>query len=507
MSRSRRYIAGLSSGYAVTLVTLAVGLWLTPFTLDYLDRERYALFALTSDTLMLLGLIDLGITASLRVHASRLEARSQGDLLNVLVSSAFFAQLGLVACVLTVGLVIAWVFPGFFNVSSDLVSESRWLVALLTVSSAISVAAQPFSAILVAQQQIHIDNALQLLNIVLRTVITVIMLVAGFGVLSLAVSSIAAKMLSLCLAYLRVARLLPGSKVRWRNASWPALVNLSQVGLWLTVGGIGMIAFNSLNSVLTGKLISVEGVATMALTSRVYLMATGFLVQITDTARPMLGQLIGQEGEQGALRVHRQLVRLSGGVAIAAVAALWAANPYFLTWWVGESFYGGMILNSALALNLLMQMWIGPHRAVLTANLIVRPHAIARLIEGTLATIFGVLLGREFGMGGIALGATCGVVLTSLWYVPFRSAKMFKQSFLRSLIADAGPLIVMLPALGLIGALLSSAVRPLPSFWAAACSGAGVLIAGLLMLWFMGLENATRARIRVEVRHLLRARH
>lgn len=43
-SRTRNYLAGLLTGYTVTFVTVAVGLWLTSFTLRFLDREEYAIF-------------------------------------------------------------------------------------------------------------------------------------------------------------------------------------------------------------------------------------------------------------------------------------------------------------------------------------------------------------------------------------------------------------------------------------------------------------------------------
>jgi O-antigen/teichoic acid export membrane protein len=65
MSRTHNYTKGLITGYAATFTTIAIGLWLTPFTLRFLDREEYAVFALASDLLMWMGLFDIGITAGL----------------------------------------------------------------------------------------------------------------------------------------------------------------------------------------------------------------------------------------------------------------------------------------------------------------------------------------------------------------------------------------------------------------------------------------------------------
>ena len=72
MSRTRNYLKGLTTGYAATFATVAIGLWLTPFTLRFLDREEYAIFTLASDFLICLSLLDIVIPSVLGVHAAPL---------------------------------------------------------------------------------------------------------------------------------------------------------------------------------------------------------------------------------------------------------------------------------------------------------------------------------------------------------------------------------------------------------------------------------------------------
>src|SRR5215475_9924002 len=91
-SRTSNYVKGLTTGYAATFSTIAVGLWLTPFTLRYLDREQFAVFTLASDLLMWLGLLDIGITSGLNVKAAQLSGRPDQEKLNRLASTAFYTQ-------------------------------------------------------------------------------------------------------------------------------------------------------------------------------------------------------------------------------------------------------------------------------------------------------------------------------------------------------------------------------------------------------------------------------
>ena len=64
-SRTWNYMKGLVTGYAATLATILVGLWLTPFTLRFLDYEEYGIFALAPAVVMWLAFLDLGMSASI----------------------------------------------------------------------------------------------------------------------------------------------------------------------------------------------------------------------------------------------------------------------------------------------------------------------------------------------------------------------------------------------------------------------------------------------------------
>ena len=348
MTRSKNYIAGLSSGYFLTTATVLVGLWLTPFSLRFLDREEYAVFALASDVIMWLGLVDLGIAGGLRARAALLVGRPDQQTLSGLASSAFYAQMIIVAVVVLVGLLVALLFPDFFPVRPDLRATSQGVMLLLALGVAMSIGTQTFSALLIAHQQIHVDNAIGLLNLALRSVITVVMLLMGYGLYSLAVATIAAKGMSSVLAVYRVRRLLPSIRIRMSLATWDLFKEVGRLGIWFSIGGMAGIAITSMGNILTAKLLSVDMVTSMSLTNRVYGLAAGVLMQLTDTARPMLGQLIGEKKRDEAFNAYRQLLLLSGAAGILISAAAWAANRAFVAWWVGGSTMGVACLMSHL---------------------------------------------------------------------------------------------------------------------------------------------------------------
>src|SRR6266498_3878560 len=442
-SRTGNYLKGLATGYVATFATIVVGLWLTPFTLGFLDREEYAIFALASDLLMWLGLLDIGITAGLNVQAAQLAGRSDPDRLNRLASTAFFTQNLVVLALLAVGGGMAAGLPHFFPVRQDLHRPASVLMGMLVIGSAIGFSTKTFSALLVANQQIHIGNLIRLALVVIRTVLTVFLLKLGWGLYSLAIANLAATVITSAMAVLRTTHLLPGLRIRWRLCSWNVLQNLAGLGIWFSLGGIAGIVITSLDRVVAAKLISLETVTTLSLTGRVYALSASLLDQITNTARPMLGQLFGQNKITEAQRIYHQLFKLSTGFAVIAAFSIWAGNEAFVSRWVGAQNFGGPMLSLALALNLMVNSWILPNRAVLSSALVVRPQTLSRIIEAIINIGLSLLLGKFLGVIGIVIATAIAGVLTSTWYLPLLTARLFDRSWFSIVREDALPILAV----------------------------------------------------------------
>ena len=493
-SRARNYLAGVSTGQMRMVVQAVIGLWLVPFTLRYLGREQYAIFSLTMSVLMWLGLLDFGITAGLRVLAARLTGRPDQTELNRLASSAFFAQCAVVLAVLAVGGVIGVGFANFFAIRPELQHEAMWVFLLTVLGAALSVGSQTFSALLIAHQQVHVDNLIGLLLVVIRTVLTVVLLRWGWGLYSLAVAHVAARIVTAIYAVARVYRVIPGLQIRYRLASWDALKSTASLGVWFTLGSITAIFIDSVGSTVTAKVVSIEMVTTLALTSRLYDLVGGLVFVVTDTARPMLGQMLGLNKLEEALQAYRRLFALSTGLAVVCGLAVWAGNCAFVNRWVGAVNYGGPALDFVLVLNLIMHMWIMPSNAVLSANLELRPQTLARLVEIALNLGLAILGGLWFGLVGVLLATFLAGLLTSMWYLPYLTARMFHRPFWQFVWEDAAPIAKFATLLCPVALLARVLAQALTGYAGAFVGGALTGAVGLVLLWFFICDEALRAR-------------
>ena len=113
----KSYLKGVGSGYAKTLLTIIIGLWMVPFTLRFLTRAEFGVFAIAGDILLWLGLLQLGTGASLNSRAAQLIGRRDTAHLSELASTAFVLQVVSSILTVVVGAFVSLTVDNWFAVS------------------------------------------------------------------------------------------------------------------------------------------------------------------------------------------------------------------------------------------------------------------------------------------------------------------------------------------------------------------------------------------------------
>lgn len=212
-SDARKFLKGVTSGYLVMIVSLLVNLWLIPFVLKFLTRPEYGIFAIATDLLAWLSLANLGISAAFNSKGAHLLGSKDIKELNVVASTTFFTQLLSATVILIVGVFVTINPELLFG--SDVNADNIELVVVLLVSGyTLSFIFQPMNSMLIASKQIHIDNYLKFGLLIIKTSLTVILLMNGFKLLSLAISSFVATIIITVVTWIRVKKSLPEVKIR-----------------------------------------------------------------------------------------------------------------------------------------------------------------------------------------------------------------------------------------------------------------------------------------------------
>ncbi len=76
--------------------------------------------------------------------------------------------------------------------------------------------------------------------------------------------------------------------------------------------------------------------------------------------------------------------------------------------------YAGKYVDLALAISMIVHLWVLPNRVILSANLCVREPCLIRFCEGGLNLVLSLWLGKRFGVVGVI---TATVIASGLDFI------------------------------------------------------------------------------------------
>jgi hypothetical protein len=400
------------------LIGTLCSFWLAPFALSRLNQTEYAIFLLANDVLLWLTFLDFGLTGAL---TARLAPHGSGpsDDRDRIASTGFAAQSAIALVTLLAGFGIAGLFPAIFYVPADLGGEVRWVIAVLSVATALAAATKTYNAVLIANRCLYLNHLNQTLFILIRTGLVAGGLGLGWGLPSLAYGTLLATVLAALQTRRMVWRHLPLVRLSWRLADRKTLSEIGGVGLWFALNGLAVIALRTSDRFVVAHAVALSSVTPYVLTGRIYELCQTNLAQITNTTWPMLAELHGQGKKAQAWRVWCGTSTLSVAAPVILGLAVWAANGVFMRAWVGPQHYGGLALDTLLMANLVLIVGISAMRSALTGALVVRPQAFWRLAEGGLFVGLAVTLAPGLGLAGIATAKLISTIFGCLW-MPLR---------------------------------------------------------------------------------------
>jgi len=502
-SRTRNYILGMSASYITTLVSIVIGLWFTPFVLRYISPEAFGINSVIGNLVLWTQIFTLGFPAWLSLYLSqRMDTISIAEL-NRHTSTIFWLQLGASLLTLGVGLLVALNISNLFAISPTLKDQASLVALLVFVVVVLGLMEQPFSMLLIAHQHIHYDSLMSLLATIIRAGVGIALLILGFDLISIALGILVGAIVGMIFTIRRAYQLTPGLDLRLRFFSTERIGEMFSLSFWWTLSYIAWIVIQNTDQILAGRLVSLEAVTVMVLTGRLFTLATTVLFQFARGARPMLGQLIGQNDLERVEQVYRQLFMLSTGIAVAVAMALWAGNGIFIRAWVGADLYGGAWLGLAFAVNILVNTWMQPALSLLASMMIARQQAQIRLVEAGLNLVLSLWLAQYFGIVGIVMGTSLAGICTSLLYLPYLVSRTLKQPFIPFIASETVPLfrsaLLIVPA----ALVLEALTRELRGFVPAALVMSAGFAFNMAVLWQVAFDDAIRQRLMRIIRQMM----
>jgi O-antigen/teichoic acid export membrane protein len=412
MSRTRRFLGGVSFGYANQVLMTLTGLWLTPFLLHRLGPPDYGLWLVGTQVMAYLMLADCGVVALLPRQAAFAIGRAGGvtaatELPQLVGQTARLTLWQMPVAALAA--VILW-----HSTTAEWPALRRPLgIVMLTFVALFPL--RIFQAALQGVQDLAFLGATHLCAWAAGTAVTVGLVWRGAGLEALAAGWATTQLSLVALHGWRLRRRFPQA---WPNGlpalRWAAARAQLTQGGWASLTQIAVVLVNGTDLFIIGASLGPAAVVPYACTGKLVSVLSNQPQMLMQAAGPALSEMRMGESRQRLFRactaLTQAMLMLSGAVACVVLAV----NQGFVSWWVGAQQYSGLRLTALLVLSMLLRHWNTTAVYSIFCFGHERRLALTTLADGLVTAGAAAILVRLFGPVGAPLGSIVGVCLVSL---------------------------------------------------------------------------------------------
>jgi O-antigen/teichoic acid export membrane protein len=381
---------------------MAVAIFLTPYILKFINKEEYGAYSLALSSIQFLALFNFGFGGALGILVSR--NNKNFDLVSSYSSivQSFQILLGIIGFLF--GIYVAINFNDFLNFESKNDYSLKIVLIVFSFSFFLTMINQVYSTLLVSYRQIALDNKIGIFTSLFGSILIIVFLQLGSGVIGLSLSLLITQFLTFIISYIRVKKSLPELKIKYFGIDKKDFRDLYKVGLWIFIGSISIFLIEKFDQIVVAKILSFEMVSILVITSKTFELARKLIFTITNNFRPYFGKLLEEKNDILAKSYFISLRQITVVLSIVVASLLVLVNPYFIDIWVSSEFYGGDYVTLFLGLNLVYHSWKLPSRAFLSSHLIVKEQSVFGIVEGIINVITSVVLAKIYGLVGIVAG-------------------------------------------------------------------------------------------------------
>ena len=379
------------------------------------------------------GLVLLGVGSSVNRYVAMHLADNDIQGLNQSVSYVFCIQMimGLIVLVLT--LTAVWLVPIFWSIRiGPLVSDARWLVLFLGMSTSLSFAFGAFDGVLTGCHRWDLYNSINAGCHAVTVAAMLIALVLGFGIVSLGVLYFFEAVLRVLIRFFMVFRVCPVLRIRASHVRWPIALSMLRFGAKTYINEVSRTLLYQTNSIL---IVTFLGPAMLALYSRPMALiqhARAFSTKLAHTITPVASEFETKGNRSELSGLVLQMSRYNVAIALPPILFLCILGGPLLLLWMGKGYRHDILVATLAAGHLFTIANLPLQTALIGMNAHGRP-ALATLFAAIVSVVLcylsiGYLKG---GLTAAALSVCIPLILADGMFISFYSCRKLNVPFSR----------------------------------------------------------------------------
>lgn len=497
---------GIAISYLTTIVRTLSRLILTPLYLKVLGIDGYGFYQYIFSVASYATILDFGISSVVNTFSIKHKEQGNTEGVENVMFYALMFSVGAALLIVLGGVIIIVEAPGIFGeVVLKNLALTRMLLAIITTELIILMFQHYFEGVILASEKYVTLKSVSLVQILIRSIVTVLLLYSNLGVLSIALGDCIGVIICLCFE-IYYCRTKIGLKIRYRFYDPGLIRGIAKLSLALCLQSVVSYLNSSIDKYVLGRYLSTVAVTiyTVAVTFSVFFDEIPTVIQ--RLYLPQVVKLVesGADGEQltdYVIRPGRYQFMLVGGV----LGAFILFGRQFISMWSGaetaEAWQIALLLMVPSVLPLIQNVCL----SILTAmnKRMFRSYVLCGIaIANLFLTVFLV---EKIGIMGAPIGTFIALVLGNNiamnWYykkvIGINVGRLFKSILYKLL-----PCTML--ATCVCGTLLFVPYSGVIWF-VSECIIYCIVYA--VFLWMIGMNNEERYWIRSKVERLIRRKN
>lgn len=448
------------ANYGGSFVNMAIGILLTPFIVHHLGDTAYGIWGLTGSIVAYFQLLDFGLSAAVVKYVAQYEAQNRQERINEVVSTLFFVYCFLGLLALGVMTILSYYFASIFHVSGEYAEIAGIVFLLAGINFVIMLPTSIFNAILVGYQRIDLNNLVGVFSQIFNACLTVVLFRLGFGLLALALVSIATTLLLAAGRFYMIKRAAPQLRIHpvfFDHRIVPQVAAFSLLVFGLNVTGI--ISFN-LDNVVIGAFLSAAAITPFAIAYKLADFLPNFVNPFAAVFFPAFAELDGSSDRDALRHLFLESTKFSTAFAMPFAIVLLFMSESVIALWVGAEYVvGAATIAQVLVTSNLARMVGRPAMNLLLGIGKVKWYFVISLISSIVNLILSLVLVQEVGTLGVAV-ATAVPMLVAGPALIVHASRLIELP-LRRVVREAllPPILPLLPTI-VGGFLIPKYLRP-----------------------------------------------
>jgi O-antigen/teichoic acid export membrane protein len=404
MSRSGRAAKGFAASIVQYCTQVLLQVFLAPIVLKLAGRETLGAYAAITQALSLLALVDIAGSWSLERFLAQASGRDDGGrrFRNIFTTARTMLLLTNSAFAMLV-FVFSIFVPRLFHLSPAVALQAKHALYLIAVWAVVRTPLAAYAAASIAMQDLAATNLIAALAGILRTVASLVFVLAGVGLFGLMLAGTVAEAIGTVLYRHRFRKLNPGFHPSWGVPDKPLLREMLGFGGHAVFLNVGNMLWYSSGNMIAGLTNGAAAASTFYTTQMPTNQASMMIYRITEASVPAINELHGRRDHEKVRYAFIRLCHLLLLFHLPLAVGVLLFNRDVVVAWVGPQQYGGPLLTTSLAAFCVVN---AIQRLAIVFSFVfgwMRVLSVTAVIQGLANFALAFYLGRRLGLGGITL--------------------------------------------------------------------------------------------------------